>query len=320
MDTTFFRSREFVVVAVVAGLLVAGGVVAVTASRNFANVEMHEGCTVGAVSGTALSTRPNDTGPRRESGHWHRTVAYDVAAADLGAGALRACTNVGDLDVTTSPDGVARVVFRISGESEQAVAAAVVRARFVDDAGSLVVAADQPQAVEARSLFSSRGVGVDLEVQLPEAGAWGLDVATDVGDVDVEGVVARDVAASTDVGDLTLAGIDLGGNLSVSTDVGDVDVTLESAVSATFDLSTDVGDIDLLLPRSPDAGYDVAVSTDVGSVRVDLGETERYVEEDEDGPSERVEARSAGYASKPTKVRIQATTDVGDVEILVRTA
>ena len=74
------------------------------------------------------------------------------------------------------------------------------------------------------------------------------------------------------------------------------------------------GNVVASLPTRADLGYDVTGKSDVGNVKVDIGPTELR-DSNSDGPGSTVHARSKDYASKVSKVVVEADSNVGDVTI-----
>lgn len=314
MDRGFFRSKEFYVAIALAGLLVVGGAVALGASQNFQSVRHFVTCDLPAPGGSPRQAQVQRSEIERAGLDFRQTVVYTVDLADAPADRVRICTDVGDVRVGTVDGTTARVTFHLRGDSEQALRETQVQAVFGGAAGTDVLA-QVVQSAEVRSLFKSDSTSVEIVVELPAAGAWGVQAETAVGDIDLGEMMVADVDLSTDVGDIGAEGLDGGGNVTVTTDVGDVDLAFRSVRSGRFEVSTDVGDVALALPRSPDVGYDVDAAASVGSIDVDIGATESLVR-DEEGPGGSVEARSAGHDARPTKVAIHARTDVGDIDVV----
>lgn len=316
MDTRFFTSKEFLISGLIA-LVILGAGVAASGAVFESGIRSSQGCSVPAPPGQALDPRIQDTGVNWDGDRFERVVTYTLDQAPDGPATLDLCTNVGDVEITPSSDGEYRVQAVITNDgpgADEAVDRTRVTVAMTEANGRLHIAADQPHQVNAQRWFESRSTRVDIELQVPPGHAHALDVRTDVGDITLAALAFGELDLVTDVGDVDGQGISLEGPLEARTDVGDIDLALASVATATYELRTDVGDIDLALPSTEDTGYDVEASADVGGVDVAIGPTE-HRSHDSSGASEETTARSEGYAEKAHRVRIDAQSDVGSIEI-----
>lgn len=315
MDKGFFRSREFVVAALVAGVLVLGGAYARTAYDGEI-ASWRKGCSVRLPAGAALAAEPTDGGVEQHGRLARRVVTYELNASHLAGGAAEACTAVGALAVTRSSDDRARVVFTIETDgarSAEAVAGTRVAAVFSASAGGLHLAAWADNRPEMSSWFGDRSGIVDVRVELPDSGRYEIDVATGVGEALVEDLRVGNLTAALDVGDLVVRDVDLAGDLSTAVDVGDTRLELDNVRTGSLEVVSDVGDVQVTLPSRADVGYQLTARTDVGSLTVDVANLTG--DRDEDGPSESFSGRSDGFAGRPVKVKVDVVADVGDIRI-----
>lgn len=310
IDTAFFRTKQFVIAAAIAILILGAAAATYTVNGLTAGWASSEGCHV-EMAGEPIATEPAvvvDADGR------HRTVTYSFDAAGLDGGRLAACSRVGEILVEPSLDGRAHVELRIRGESADAVAATEVRAVFSRLDGGLGVAAWHQVVGEEKGMFGSRHVEITTLVRLPATGAFDVSLASEVGDLRVTDLLVGNLTLQSDVGDVRALDVDAQGDVSARSDVGDVILSLRSVQSGVLDAASDVGDIEVALPLRADVGYAVTAQSDVGETEVRIGETETHTSE-EDGVGGRVEARSRDYDSKPTKVQVHASSDVGDVGV-----
>lgn len=311
---SFLASKGFLVGATVAAFVVAGSAVAwYTATKDGAFAVTTSDC--GSVfGGRALDADVIDTGA--SGGALRRVVTFKVNVSDLEGGDLRACTSVGDVEVSPSEDGQAQVVFLIEGQDEgdrDLVRDAKVTAVFVEEAGGLLLVAEHEATREENR--GGHSLQVSVRVRVPASGPYAFDLATGVGDLHLDGFLAEKISASTGVGDIDLMGIDSKGDVEAETGVGDVEIDLMSVESSHVTARTGTGDVFLAIPERPDVGYDAYASTGVGRIEVDVGPTDTY-DKSESNVGGDVHARSKGFADRPVQVRIDANTGVGDVAVL----
>lgn len=315
MDTGFFTSKPFVVGAIVAAVILGIGVSAYAfgGGPSTSGLAFERGCDPPALGGIPIAVEPNVTVDRAGE---RRTVVYALDAAAFQGGEIDLCAIVGDIVVEPAPGSRAELVFVIVNDAQAAVAATEVDAAFSAQGDRLLVAGWEPVAGKSRMLYDSNTAHVQVTLRVPASGAWAVRAATDVGDARVDDLLLGDVELTSDVGNLALAGVDLQGNATLRANVGDARADLASVQAGRIDIVSEVGDVDVALPQRADVGYDAVGETDVGEVELRLGQSEDYGSEG-DGPGERERAKTAGFASKPTKVTVEATTSVGDVRIAV---
>lgn len=320
MDKSFFHSREFVIAAIVAGVLVCGGVVAMSAAE-FAGGVLHDrACSSPTLTGARLAAEPTESTTTRND-RSIRVVTYTLTPDTFDRGRIEACTSVGHVKFVPGGNETVRVTFTIEAEgrgSEEAAKGVAVDAAFHDNEGRLDLAAWQGSSTTTRRGFwDAHQTHVDIEVQLPEAAIYDVRGMVDVGSIALEGLVVRDVDLHVDVGDLDLDDAHLQGNLSLHVDVGDIGAELLSVQGGTIDTHVDVGDTRVLVPQRLDIGYNVMADTDVGSIEVRLGEGSS-VNRESSGPSENVQAKSSNYDGRQVRVVITSATDVGSITIFAR--
>lgn len=308
LDPGYFRTKYFVIAAVLAGLMLGGAATAYFVNEEFRWGIDEEGCRSRLAAGTPLDAGQQVT----ENEERRRTLAWTVDAAGLDAGMLDACVAVGELVIEPSPDERVRVEARIRGESGQAVSATEMVVEAAREGNVLNVAVYESRVGHSRTLFGRDGAEVTLVVQLPGNGAWEVKGATAVGDLRVSDLMVRELKASTSVGNVRAVDLDLMGNLSADTSVGSILVAPRSVQSATIRAATSVDNVEIRLPTRADVGYDVTAASDVGAVDVRIGETEVYTSRDDTVGGD-VHARSKDYGAKPTQVVVEVETSVGDI-------
>lgn len=306
-DPDYFRTKYFVIAAIVAGLLLGGAAAAYLTTDVSWSGDEH-GCDTRVAQGTPLDAVPQVT--QNESRR--RTLEWTIDAASFDAGLLDACVAVGELLVEPSADDKVRIIARIAASASEAVDKTEVVVDVAQSGNQLNLAAYEARVGQARRVFSDDGAELTLIVQLPDRGAWDLRAATAVGDVRASGLMLRDVKASADVGEVRAIDVDLSGNLSAETSVGSIVLSLTSVQSGTIRATSDVDDVEIRLPTRVDVGYDVNAESNVGSVDVRIGDTELYTRQDETVGGD-VHARTKGYDEKPARVVVQASANVGDV-------
>ncbi|HLE97463.1 MAG TPA: hypothetical protein VI997_08850 [Candidatus Thermoplasmatota archaeon] len=306
-------NRTVLVASFVAAFLVAGTAVAVLVSRDGSTLssrsdDQDEACGGPLFSLRRLEAAVEDTGA---DGGDHRTVTYTLQPDGLEGGAIRLCTGVGEVTFAPSGDDLVTLTFTIRASddgSEADVRDAKVDAVFASDDGGLRVVGWH-DADDRRD----EHVSVDVEITLPESGAWDLEGSTGVGDILVNGLLVGGLDLSTGVGDV-VADAEATRDVTASTGVGDVVLDLSSVGAGRIDVSTGVGGVSIELPLRADVGYDATVQTGVGEVELDIGPTESKAS-DKSPVGGTAKARSDGYADKPTKVVVSATAGTGDASV-----
>ncbi|MHB8605807.1 MAG: DUF4097 family beta strand repeat-containing protein [Thermoplasmatota archaeon] len=315
MEPSFFRSREFVVAAVVAGLVVGIGLALAFSPALGGPLSTQTTDCAREARGTLLVanvTSENDTfadGARR-------IVTYTLDARALSGGDLEACTTTGHVSVAPASAKEARVVFTIrssAADARAAVDATRVEARFARSGGSLGVAAFQATAASGFGMLSG-GASVDIDVELPADGAYNVTATTDTGAVSLAGLLVKDVSLSTATGSVSALDLDAQGNVTASTATGRIDVALKSVESGNVSLVSSTGHVSLALPRRADIGYDVSAATSTGSVRVDVGPTE-LSDSKHDGAGGSAHERTKDFYAQPTRVTVRAKTATGGVDV-----
>jgi hypothetical protein len=314
-SSSFFSSPQFLASAIVALLVLAGGAAAYAwigpgSPGGFGYAGDGRACDPIPLSGAPLAT----PAPSDETSGGVRTIAYALPTDATRASLLAACSTVGDVAIAQAT-GTPRVVFTIRSDDADALAdtnVTLALARTAD--GALQLAAWESRAGTSRDPFQQRGSSVDVRIEVPEWGAPDVRARSDVGDVLVSQLLVGNMTLRTDVGRARAVGVDITGNVSMQTNVHDVELRAASIQSGRVTLRSDVGTIVAALPARADVGYDVTAKSDVGDVSVNLGPTELY-QGNKDGGGGDVHARSQGYDGKPTKVVLEATSNVGAINI-----
>jgi hypothetical protein len=148
------------------------------------------------------------------------------------------------------------------------------------------------------------GCSSDLGITLPR-GVAQATIAVDSGDLEVTGLDAERIDATSDSGDVDAD--DLSGTLSLATDSGDV--TGRGLRGDRVDASSDSGDVHLALLTAP---LKLSASTDSGDVDLDVP-TDRYrVDANADSGDVSVD----GVLRDDTAARsIDVSSDSGDVNV-----
>ncbi|HUR70020.1 MAG TPA: hypothetical protein VM370_12305, partial [Candidatus Thermoplasmatota archaeon] len=274
--------------------------------------EVRDACDAPPLAGTALAAAPSrlvdDDGKRR-------TDTFRFDAATFQGGAIDLCASVGEILVEPTNGTTVELQWIVQGHSQRVVEETHVAAQLRNDGGRLVIGAWESQIGREGGWFGGDGADTRLVVRLPETGAYAMTIATDVGDVHVSGLRVSALAASSDVGNVIVLDTDLEGDAKGRADVGDVIFHFGSVQSGNISAIVDVGNADVELPQRADVGYDATADAGVGEAVVRLGETESY-DAKEDAPGGHVEARSMGFATKPTRIVVRAGSDVGDARIV----
>ncbi len=239
---------------------------------------------------------------------------YSVSESDGGSGLARfdsISAQVGIMDVTVAAGDEFRLEYKVPAKSKPEI--------YVEN-GTLVV-----EQKGQRERWFSLGNGFKehwLVLTVPEENALNMvDVVSNVGDVSLSGISARDVKADCDVGDVKMeacvcdavfvesevGNIDLKGcglgDFFAGTDTGDINVQDCEAAPAQFE--SDTGDICV---ERCELG-DVTVSSDVGDVGVEDCVFGNVVIEAETGDV-KVVAREG-----LDEYGLELITDVGSVEV-----
>ncbi|HUR68133.1 MAG TPA: hypothetical protein VM370_02725, partial [Candidatus Thermoplasmatota archaeon] len=210
MNTTFFTSKYFLISAVVAALVVGGAAGAYYTTGIGGSFEVRDACDAPPLAGTALAAAPSrlvdDDGKRRTD-----TFRFDAAAYQ--GGAIHLCASVGEILVEPTNGTTVELQWIVQGRSQRVVEETRVAAAAHNDGGRLTVGAWEATVGRDGGWFGG-GDGPDtrLVVRLPESGAYALRIATDVGDVHVNGLRASALHATSDVGNVIVGDVDLEGD------------------------------------------------------------------------------------------------------------
>lgn len=315
MATGFLGSKAFLLSALVAvGILAAGlGAYAMSVGPGGRTFSAEGGCDAPAMGGAPLAVTPEvvveDDGARR-------TETYALDAAAFHGGAIDLCAVVGEILVEPAAGTRAELVFVIAGSPTKVVRSTVVEARFAAQGDRLLIGGWESLSGRSSGPFGGDTADVRTFLRVPASGAWSVRASMEVGDVRVSDLLVDDLRLASEVGNLRAIGVDLQGNATLDANVGDAIAQLASVQTGRIALAAEVGDLELRLPQRADVGYDALGETDVGEVELRLGPSEDYDSEG-DGPGERERAKTAGFASKPTQVTVEAVDSVGDVLIVV---
>lgn len=311
MEKGFFGSREFVVSLVLALAVVAGGAIAIgTGFRGGGSVE-YASCDRPLLPGAELPV----AAPEVESSRTLRTVRYVLDAAGREGGAVAACAHFGDVRIGLSPDDKVRVTFTIASDGMSDILdRAEVRLAVHDQGAGLGVGAWVAREGGISRFGSTSVAYADVEILLPATGAYEVDAETEHGLVALDGLMTRGARLVSSFGDVEVAGVDAGGNLTASSEHGEVRVALAGVHTSAVHVVSRFGSVTARLPARADVGYNVTAATSFGDVDVQVGPVESY-DTDDEGMGGRVHVRTVGYDGKPTQVEVLAESDHGDVVV-----
>lgn len=309
----FLSSKYFLVSAAVAAAILAAGATTYVASEGagtswVGGTDCDAPRLPSAVVDATLVARLDDDGKTR-------TQTYTLDGASFTGGALDLCLAVGEIVVEPSAGSSIEILVVTTANSAAAVEGTRVPVAFRADGDRLIVGAWQEAHGRSRGAFGTHdGADVALTVRVPSSGPYDVRASNDVGDVRVSGLMIDDLDASADVGSVIVRDVDLLGNATLAADVGDALLVASSVQTGTIRLTTDVGNAEATLPSRADVGYDARASASVGETVIRIGPTEHY-DSEADGAGETETARSAGFASRPTRVVVHVDADVGDARI-----
>ncbi|MDF2936438.1 MAG: hypothetical protein K0Q90_1811 [Paenibacillaceae bacterium] len=166
----------------------------------------------------------------------------------------------------------------------------------------LEVTVELPEKVY-RSLSFTTDTG---RISLPALKADTLEVTTDTADILLKGFTGTNLKARSDTGTLRLD--HLSAKLSLRTDTGHIIAGLDN-FSAPADVETDTGDIRLTMEKLFPAVVDF--STDTGRTIIQLPSPEDFTAKKME--KRRLEGQLSGGGPL-----LQASTDTGDVELVVK--
>ena len=307
IDAGFFRSTPFIVGGIIALAIIGTGVASWAGVGAGLGSQFSDGCSAPTIHGSPLvATRTS-----AQTDATHRTITWLLDANGTQGGALAACHTSGSILVTESPDAQIHVIARLEGDAS-ALDKIDAEAAFARDGNGIETAAWLARsASNGFSIHSSNGA--DFEIQLPNTGHYEARASVDSGSVELRGLLWGNVTATADSGRITMRDVDVAGNTSLAVDSGEIDYGATAVGPSELHASADSGTVTLALPQRADIGYDATGTADSGSVAIAIGETEQYVKEDNN-----VYAVTKDYASKPTKVRIVASVDSGQIAITAR--
>ncbi|HET6403320.1 MAG TPA: DUF4097 family beta strand repeat-containing protein [Candidatus Thermoplasmatota archaeon] len=312
MDTRFFASKYFAISAVIALVVMGGAAAAWQLSAVAVKRGSQDGCAAPALGGSAIDVAPEVT---VENDGARRTVVYRLDAASYAGGVLDACSPFGDIDVTPSAGDEVEITFVVSSRFPAVVDETMALAELRELDGRVAVAAWVPRVGHGGGLFGDETARVRLHVRLPDSGAWDLRARSMAGDVRASDLMARELDLRSSFGDVVATGIHLSGNATLGSSAGDVILALKSVQTAHIKATSSFGDVEVEAPQRADVGYDVSGDTNLGEVTLRIGPTEEHTS-DSTGVGERESARSVGFASKPTRVTIVASSSAGDIRVV----
>ena len=157
-----------------------------------------------------------------------------------------------------------------------------------------------------------------LDVSIPKSLLDKLEVNTNVGEIDIEGVEPTELYANSDVGEIYVN--QYSGNGNYVTDVGNIE--LEN-ISGKTNAETDTGDIDIALIDMKD---DLELRSDIGELKVTFAEEPGNIEFDLNSELGDVSISGfKGYKDSDSRSIItqigtngptlKATTEIGDISI-----
>ena len=124
-----------------------------------------------------------------------------------------------------------------------------------------------------------------------------VDITSNVGDVDINGIVTERFECELDVGDMTAKNAELGES-TIDADVGDV--KLDKVKAKNLDVTADVGDIEAALVGESDA-YDISFDCGVGEATLN---------------GENVKKNTQIHAAD-AEGKIELSADVGDIDVSI---
>ncbi len=315
----FMRSKEFLITGIIAACVVVGGVAALAGPLSDLTLSTRPGCFIEPNPGSNLETVVDQPAATvHADGRYVRTVTFRTAEVNATRGILDACTSVGDITIRASPDNATTVTATFTGDTEDAVLDASVRAAFRQDGGTFVIEASQPRVTRTGSfLLGETTTRVAIEILVPAAIPFTAKLHSSVGQMILDGITLDGIDAETHVGEIRGSRLSVSGIARFTTDVGDIVLGIAEAGNGTLTLRTDVGDTDIVMPRSGPRGYDVSGATDVGSVRIDIPDPD-LEQRTRDIPGESVHVRTRSFNEKSIRVMIDVRVDVGSIYVITR--
>ena len=137
----------------------------------------------------------------------------------------------------------------------------------------------------------------------------GITGKTSNGHVNLREVKADEVELQTSNGRIE-GGVE-GKAVELKTSNGKIYLNLPCMRDGSYKLNTSNGGIEVKVPRGEGAGFDLDLHTSLSSVYIDLPGMEYY----RDRKNSKA-ARTMGYDSKDIKIRVDASTSMGRIEVL----
>lgn len=158
------------------------------------------------------------------------TVIFDESYDANEVKKISVDNNAGDITIKTTNDGKVRLV--AEGFSDKNFSAAV-------DGDTLNATGYQLNKSDILDFNSKRGTEITLYIPKDFES---LDIATDFGDVDIEGALNTTLTINNDMGDINIAA--LSGSFNLHTDMGNIEIK-RANITENSTVTTDMGDIDI---------------------------------------------------------------------------
>lgn len=130
-----------------------------------------------------------------------------------------------------------------------------------------------------------------VKIYVPEDAEVGINLIVGIGDINIEEVTFDTIYIEADLGDVTISGESLGGDVEIIADLGNIDIT--GYLACDISIEADLGKVNITSYYYEDA-YDCSIDNDLGEESI----------KDEGG--EEIEG----------KYNIDVKADIGDVTIL----
>ncbi len=158
-------------------------------------------------------------------------------------------------------------------------------------------------------ILSANTTNIDTVITMPKAFAGKLDVATDVGDLNIGEFTGESLTIDSDVGDVT--GTIEADEIEIESNVGEIEVTVAGGDIA---LITDVGEITLDCSKADS----LVAKTDVGAIYADLSQSVIDLGIAADSGVGDVNSGVSFHEGKDDGAAVQFYAGVGEVKIRER--
>lgn len=168
--------------------------------------------------------------------------------------------DVGDINIKESENNNIRV--NIHGKLSK-VKADDLEFNVEEKADTLRITIDQKDSFKfsLSSLVNFNLGSIDLDIELPDKVFEKVEVATNVGDININEVRANELLITSDVGETIVNQIAVQ-QASVKSNVGDIEI---SEATGAFDIETDTGEVEL---HMIEVTQDISIESDVGDIEV----------------------------------------------------